>query len=74
MEVHRLVRLGFLFTPVAQLVEHRIPNPRVGGSSPSGRDCFSVSDPDRLVTHCTEDIGSRSQDFSPEGTGKRFLE
>ena len=25
---------------VAQLVEHRIPNPRVGGSSPSGHAYF----------------------------------
>ena len=29
-----------LSTLVAQLVEHRIPNPRVGGSSPSGRALF----------------------------------
>ena len=28
-------KLGLLHTSVAQLVEHRIPNPGVGGSNPS---------------------------------------
>lgn len=31
------------FTPVAQLAERRTPNPKVGGSSPSGRAIFVKS-------------------------------
>ena len=62
------------YTLVAQLVEHRIPNPRVGGSSPSGRavSFFWEGDNLKITTFPRRDLNPlkrccKSQPFACKG-------
>ena len=63
-----------LYTPVAQLVEHRIPNPRVGSSSLSGRAIF----PSLLSFLTTDFLPLKSPDLDlrldPDLTNKKICE